>query len=143
MLTEMWQTIGRTKIVPTDWLRGIVVPLFKGKGEQANPRNSRPLTILSHIRRVTEKAVVLELEKAITTDKSQFGFQAGLQVAQAALSVLAALKTTARFIAVIDLTKAYDSIVKALLLAKLETKVDKNLANQLLISLLSVHAQVA
>lgn len=140
----MSQTIGCTKIVPTDCLKGIVVPLFKGKGEQENPRNSPPppLTILSHIRKLTEKAVILELEKAMVTDKSQFAFQAVLQVLQAALSLLAILKTTARFLAVLDLAKAFDSIVNALLFSKLETKVDTNLANQLLIFLLTVHTQV-
>lgn len=86
---------------------------------------------------------MLELEKAIVTDNAQFGFQAGLQTLQAALSVLAALKKTARFIAVLDLAKAYDSIVKALLLGKLEGKVNTDLANQLLIFLLTVRAKVA
>lgn len=83
------------------------------------------------------------MEKAVTTDRAQFGFQAELQTLQASLSVLAALKTTARFIAVLDLAKAYNSIVKALLLGKLTDKLDLNLANQLLTFLLTVRAQVA
>lgn len=53
------------------------------------------------------------------------------------------MKSTARFIAVLDLTKAYDSIVKAFLFQKLQGKVDSNLANQLLIFLLTVRAHVA
>lgn len=59
LLTEIWKTIGNTKFVPDAWLRGIVVSLFKGKGEQAIPKNSRPLTILSDARKVTEKSIVL------------------------------------------------------------------------------------
>lgn len=70
-----------------------MVPLYKGKGDQAEPSNSIPLTILSHTRKITEKAVVIELDKAFTTDKAQFGFQEGIQIIQAALSVLAAIKT--------------------------------------------------
>lgn len=143
LLTEMWCTIGYTRIVPTDWLRGIFVPLFKGKGEQSNPKNSRLLTILSHLRKILEKAVIIELEKVVVTEKSQFGFQAVLQVTQAALSVLAALKSAARLIVVLDLAKAYDSILKALLILKLEEELDTNLANQLLIFLLTVHSKVA
>lgn len=61
LLTEMWKTIGSKKIVADAWLRSILVPLFKRKGEQANPKNSRSLTILSHARKVTGKAIVLEL----------------------------------------------------------------------------------
>lgn len=142
LLTELWKTVGATRIIPRNWLRGIIFPLFKGKWEQANPRNSRPLTILSQFRKITEKAVVLDLEKVITTDRSQFGFQAGLQILQSALSVLAALKTVAKFLAILDLSKSYDSIVKELLLQKLENKVHSNLANQLLIFLLTVRAYV-
>lgn len=79
LLTEIWRTVGATRITPRNWLKGIVVPLYKGKGEQANLKNSRPLTILSYLRKITEKAVVLELEKIIVTDRSQFGFQASLR----------------------------------------------------------------
>lgn len=32
LLTEIWRAIGITRIVPREWLRGIVVPLYKGKG---------------------------------------------------------------------------------------------------------------
>lgn len=49
---------------------------------------------------------MLQLEEVINKDKSQFGFKAGLKVLQAALSVLAALKTTAYFLAILDLAKA-------------------------------------
>lgn len=74
LLTELWCTIGHTRIVPTDWLRGIIVPLYKGKGDQAHPKSYRPLIILSHARKVTEKAVILELEKVVETDRAKFGF---------------------------------------------------------------------
>lgn len=114
---------------------------MKEKGSKEIPRNSRPLTILSHIRKITEKAVVTELERVITTYKSQFGFQAGIQTLQAALTVLAAIRTTAKFLAILDLAKAYYSIVKALLLLKLKKTVSPNLSNQLLIFLLTVRAR--
>lgn len=143
LLTYMWCTIGHTRIVPVDWLRRILFPLYKGKGEQANPQNSYPLTILSHVCKITEKAVVLELEKVVTTDKLQFGFQAGLQVEQAALSILAALKTVERYISILDLSKTYDSMIKALLFQKIQNKVDRNLANHLSIILFTIQAQVS
>lgn len=143
MLTGIWKFVGSTRIVPKNWLKGIVVPLYKGKGEQANPKHSRPLTIISHLRKVTEKAVVIELEKEIQTDRSQFGFQAGVQILQAALNILAAIKAKARFITVLDLAKAYDSIVKTRIYQKLKDTIDENIANQLLVFLLKVRAQVA
>lgn len=133
LLTALWCAVGRSTVVPKQWLEVITVPLFKGKGSQGDPSNYRPLTILSHLRKLTEKAVILEFDKVVPTDRAQFGFLAGVQVIQAALSVLAALHTTATFLAVLDLTKAYDSIVKQLLLTKLRRLVDTNLLNQLLV----------
>lgn len=55
LLTELWVAVGRTTVVPQEWLKGITVPLFKGKGKKSNPTNNRPLTILSHVRKLTEK----------------------------------------------------------------------------------------
>lgn len=69
LLTELRKTVGATRIIPRNFLIGIVVPLYKGKEEQANPKNSRPLTILSHLHKITKKAVVLEFEKFITIDQ--------------------------------------------------------------------------
>lgn len=59
------------------------------------------------------------------------------------MSQPAVLKTVAKFFAILDLAKAYDYIVKALLLQKLENKMDANLANQRLVFLLTVRAHVA
>lgn len=78
LLTAMWRSVGRCTVVPKDWLKGITVPLFKGKGRKLDPENYRSLTIISHLRKLTEKAVVLELDKRVTTDKAQFVFLAGV-----------------------------------------------------------------
>lgn len=98
LLTKIWVAVGKSTVVPKDLLRGIMVPLYKGKGSQKDPSNSRPLCILSHMRKLAEKAVVANLDRQFETDKSQYGFQAGIQTTQAALSVLAAIskKSTLR-----------------------------------------------
>lgn len=143
LLTRMWQLVGKTGKVPEDWLRGVVVPLYTGKGPQQEPANSRPLCILSHVRKLVEKAVVTEIDRRFTTDRAQYGFQAGIQVSQAALSVLAAIQKDIEFVVVLDLAKAYENILKLLMESKLRNKVEDNLTKQLLIFLLTVHAQVS
>lgn len=52
LLTRIWQMVGKTGQVPKDWLRVVIVPLYKGKGEQQEPANSRPICILSHVRKL-------------------------------------------------------------------------------------------
>lgn len=94
LLTELWFSVGRTTVVPQEWLKGITVPLFKFNGKKSDPAIYRPLTILFHVRKLTEKAVVLEFDIQVATDQAQFGFLVGMEVIQVALSVLAVLKTT-------------------------------------------------
>lgn len=92
LLTKMWRAVGKSGCFPEDWLRGIIVPLYKGKGCQKEVVNFRPLCILSHVRKIVEKAVVYELDRKFCADRAQYGFQAGVQVIQTALSVLVAIK---------------------------------------------------
>lgn len=92
LLTAIWCVADKYNIVPDDWLEGITVPLFKVKGSQVDPSNYRPLTGLSHARKITEKSIVLELDEHVGTDRAQYGFLAGVQVPQASLSVLSSLQ---------------------------------------------------
>lgn len=143
LLTEVWKPFCRCKIVPIHWLEELVVPLYNNIGSQADSTNYRPLTILSHARKLTEKSVILDFNNILHTYRVQFVFLAVIQVTQAALSVLAAKKAAASFLAVLDLLKAYNSVIKQLLLHKLRQQVDENLANQILIFILSVKSKVA
>ena len=34
-------------IVPTEWCIGVIIPIFKNKGENTNPDNYREITLLS------------------------------------------------------------------------------------------------
>lgn len=65
LLTGIWRLVGKYNIVANEWLEGITVSLLKGKGSQIEPSNYHPLTILLHARKITEKAVVLELDKQV------------------------------------------------------------------------------
>lgn len=111
----MWCAVGRTRFIPEDWLKGIIVPLYKGKGSQKEPVNFRPLCILSHVRKLVEKAVVSDLERNLQADRAQYRFKAGIQVTKAALSVLTAIEKRAEFVIVPDLSKAYGTIHKQLM----------------------------
>lgn len=43
LLTKMWTTVGKTKPISKYWLRGMIVPIYKDKGEQNEPANSRTI----------------------------------------------------------------------------------------------------
>lgn len=123
----MWKTTGKTRVVPKDWLRGTTVPLYRGKGEKKEPANSIPLCILSHLRKIAEKAIVTDLNRNFQADKAQYGFQQGFQVTQSGLSVLAAMNNGAEFVVSLDRAKAYDTIFKLLMRGKLDDAIHPNL----------------
>lgn len=60
-LKELSKEIGRTAQIPRNWLKGTLVLVDK-KGRQDEPRNYRPLCLLSHRRKVLEKAYVWILD---------------------------------------------------------------------------------
>lgn len=71
-----------------------------------------------------EKSVVTELDRNFVTENSQYGFHAGIQVTQAALSVLVVIEKDIEFIVFLDLTKAYENILKIWIQSKLNESID-------------------
>lgn len=68
--------------------------------------------MLSHIRKVLEKAVTRELEQAIETDRMYFGFKRNIKTVQSALDIAAIVEEQSeKLVEVIDLEKAYDRVV--------------------------------
>ena len=47
LYTKLFNTIFETGILSESWLEGIIKPIFKNKGDQSNPENYRPITVLS------------------------------------------------------------------------------------------------
>lgn len=134
-LRKCWRTVGKTNSIPRAWLGGTIVSLFKGKGAMNDPLNFGPLCIV-------EKAVVMELERVLHTDQAQFGFQAGIQIEQAILRVAVMIRKGINFILVLDLSKAYDTVLKALLIEKLKESIPTNLVNKLRVFITTVTAKV-
>lgn len=119
-LRKCWRTVGKTRIILPRWLEGIIVPLLKGKGGMCDPKNYRPLCILSHARKLVGKAIIAQMEDLVETDRAQFVFQEGIQIEQTSLRVAALLHDGILFILVLDLSKAYDTVLKELLIEKLK-----------------------
>ena len=48
----LFNTVLDSGVLPTSWLNGYIIPLYKNKGDTANPENYRPITILSCLGKV-------------------------------------------------------------------------------------------
>ena len=47
VLVKFFNVVLDSGIVPTEWCIGIIIPIFKNKGEDTNPDNYRGITLLS------------------------------------------------------------------------------------------------
>lgn len=101
--------------------------------------------MLSHMRKAIERAVVDELDEIITPDRMQYGFQRAINTLQAALDVAAILnEAIEHLIAVLDLTKEYDRVVRAILIQKIESmNIPKDLVAQITIFLVPLIVKTA
>lgn len=107
------------------------------------PSELSPLCILSNFRKIIEKAVTAELETEIGMDRMQFGFQRDINTLQAALDIAAMIESKfGQLLAVLDLAKAYDKVIRQLLVDKLTKHgVPTNIINQLIVFLLLLLAR--
>lgn len=144
LFANMWEVVGVTAIIPKSWCMGIMVPLLK-KGANHEPSNYRPLCMLSHVRKILEIAVVEELYSLVRPDRIQFGFQSHINTLQAAMDIAAKLnELVQKIIAVLDLTKAYNRVVRAMLIEKLEKMgIPQDLVTQIVVFLVPLIVQTA
>lgn len=56
LLVAMWKKLGEINHMPTLWRRALLKPLHK-KGDQSDPNNHRPISLLSCARKIIEKGV--------------------------------------------------------------------------------------
>ena len=61
VLTKMFNICIMSGHVLDDWKYARVTPIYKGKGEKSDPCNYRPISVISHIAKVFEKVVQLQM----------------------------------------------------------------------------------
>ena len=127
LLTYLINKIINTGKYPLCLKTGKVLPLFKA-GDHVDPGNYRPITILPAINKVIEKLIFNRLTEFFEKNKiiksNQFGFRSGysteLAVCKFYEDVLSNLNNNQDTCAILlDLSKAFDSVNRNILLHKL------------------------
>lgn len=113
---------------PSSWKFASVIPVFKNCGEQSNPKNYRPISLLPIISKIFEALIndkiVYHLESNNLFSDSQYGFRSSRSTADL-LTVItdriySALNKSGEARAVaLDISKAFDKVWHAGLLKKL------------------------
>ena len=77
-LTQIYNLSILQSKVPTDWKKGKISPIYKGKGTESDPSNYRPISVLSHLSKIIEKHVnsvcltYFQKHDFFSTDQSAF-----------------------------------------------------------------------
>ena len=65
-------------VVPLDWKKGKVTPIYKNKGSRSDASNYRPISVICHIAKIFEKCIQIQLlsyinmHNFISCDQSAF-----------------------------------------------------------------------
>ena len=108
LLPSMWAAAERLAVCPDEWRTAVVMPLFK-KGDSKDVNNYRPISPLSHARKLLESAVDKVLRRVYTFHEVQTGFRPNSGCAQLVLQTVSAIEDGHQFLAVLDLNKAFNT----------------------------------
>jgi hypothetical protein len=110
---EVW----RREEIPTDWSKGVVVPLYKGKGDKRNPLKYRGITLLSVAGKVfcsiLNTRLMTWVEESEGVVDEQGGFRPGRGCPDQLFALTEILKSRQgkkTFTCFIDIKKAYDRV---------------------------------
>ena len=114
--------------IPNAWLEGVIIPIYKHKGDSNVAANYRPITILSCLGKLFTAVLNQRLSKYLdeneTVNENQAGFRKGYSVTDhifVLYSLIEIMKKSKHklFCAFVDISQAFDSIWRGGLFRKL------------------------
>ena len=121
-------TILELGIFPTKWSSGIIIPIYKKKGERTDPEDYRPITFLNCVSKLFTSVLNDRLQHFILPNnllsENQAGFRAGHSITDHQFtlnSIIELFKFYDKrlFCCYIDFSKAFDSVWRVGLWSKL------------------------
>lgn len=116
--SKLFNIILDTGLVPTNWLQGIIIPIYK-KGDHNDPNNYRPITLLSCVGKLFTSVLNNRLNMFLTENNIMNENQAGFRKDYSTIDHIFTLNSLIEilrhhkkkiFCAFIDFSKAFDSV---------------------------------
>ena len=130
LFTTFFNLVFNTGIIPDEWSQGMISPIYKNKGDKANPDNYRGITILSCFGKLFTSVLNNRLNNYLENMNLLCEEQAGFRKKYGTTDHIFNLKCIIDlylfrgkklFCAFIDYKKAFDSVNRSLLWQKLLT----------------------
>ena len=126
LVCALWETCGRLNYTPAQFREAIIVPIHKA-GETGTPGNYRPISLISHLRKIIDKALDIRIREEYAFHRFQVGFRSRMGTETAILRAEDSLKSGFKYVACLDLKAAYDSVPRRKLQRRLRRVLSKNL----------------
>lgn len=126
LLTTIWSKCNELNTVISQWRTATLVPIFK-KGPKDDPKSYRPISLLSHARKMIELAIKDMINGTYKNREEQLGFQ---KMAGTEIAVLRHIANgeALKFTAVLDLKGAYDMVPRDTLMKEVKQRLPLNTA---------------
>ena len=82
-LTKLFNKSILTKMMPNEWRKSILVPIYKNKGDVQSCNNYRGIKLMSHTLKLWERVIEHRLRRMTTISENQFGFIPGRSTIEA------------------------------------------------------------
>ena len=118
---KIFNLILQNGIIPSDWVKGNIIPIYKNKGSKNEPANYRPITLLSCIGKLftsiinTSLRLTNFLEDNRILNETQSGFRKEYSTVDNIMTLYSLIeyyksKKQNLFCCFVDFTKAFDNI---------------------------------
>ncbi|KAK3522906.1 hypothetical protein QTP86_007326 [Hemibagrus guttatus] len=114
-LASLFNRILESEMMPEEWRRSVLVPIFKNKGDVQSCSNYRGIKLMSHTMKLWERVVEARLRKVVEICEQQYGFMPRKSTTDAifALRILMEKYRDGQrelHCVFVDLEKAYDRV---------------------------------
>lgn len=115
MMTDLANVVIRECSVPDDWLKSVIINIYKGKGDALERGNYRGLKLLDHGMKVVERVLERLIREKVSINEMQFGFMPGRGTTEAIFIVRQMQekylgKKRKLYFIFVDLEKAFDRV---------------------------------
>ena len=114
-LTKLYNRTMESERMPEEWRDGILIPIFKNKGEVQSYSNYRGIKLISHSMKLWERVVERRLRSELTFSEQQYGFMPGKSTTDALFASRVLMEKYREgqkelHCVFVDLEKAYDKV---------------------------------